>query len=204
LTGSIVEAMTISGDRMYVGGRFTTIGGQQRTNVAALNLATGAVLPWVADVDNAIYALASTSNHVFLAGQFYTVNGQVRPNLAAVDAASGQPLAWNPNPNLALESVLVARNTVFAGGSFWEISGEACRSLAAFPLLPVPPRIDPASLTKLGDGRFRFQITATEGSQVTVSASSNLMDWQVLGPAPVVSGSAQFIDSAAPQHRLRY
>jgi len=203
-TGSIVETMSLASDRIYVGGRFTVIGGQNRTNLAAVDLASGAVLPFVAHTDNAVFALAATSNHVFAAGQFTTVNGQARPNLAALNPTTGQLTSWTPNPNLYLESVMVARNTVFAGGSFFTIAGEACRSFAAFPLLPPPPVIDPTSLARLGDGRFSFRFTAPEASQATVSASSNLIDWQSLGSVPVSGGSAQFTDPAAPARSLRF
>src|SRR6185369_3576075 len=46
----IVQALVASPDVLYVGGAFTTLGGQARSQLGALDLATGQPTPWNVDV----------------------------------------------------------------------------------------------------------------------------------------------------------
>jgi hypothetical protein len=41
-----VQALAVSGSTVYVGGQFNSIGGQSRSNIAALDVTTGLVTAW--------------------------------------------------------------------------------------------------------------------------------------------------------------
>jgi hypothetical protein len=61
----------------------------------------------------------------------------------------------------------------------------------------LPPTLGPCVL--LPNRQFQFEFTATAGARFTVLASTNLVDWEVLGPANEVQpGVFQFADPAAP------
>jgi len=66
------------------------------------------------------------------------------------------------------------------------------------------PTIDARSLVRLPDGRFSFAFTAFGASQVTVSASTNLVFWQDLGVVPLTNGSASFMDNASTNFSNRF
>jgi len=59
------------------------------------------------------------------------------------------------------------------------------------------PTVVPGSITRLGDGRVQFGISAPGASQVTVLGSTDLSAWQVLQTVPLTGGSAVFTDDAA-------
>src|SRR4030095_14870826 len=93
---SRIFALARSDNALYVGGIFTNISAQSRNNLAALDLTTGAALPWNGGVTGEIYALALRENRLYVGGGFSAVGGQPRSHLAAVDAMKGDPLPWAP------------------------------------------------------------------------------------------------------------
>lgn len=84
-----VNAIAPSGDTLYIAGTFASAGGQARTNVAAIAISSGAVLPFAPVVDQSVFGLDVRTDTVYLAGNFTTVNGQPREMAAAVDATTG-------------------------------------------------------------------------------------------------------------------
>ena len=91
---------------VYAGGRFTTIGGQRRSNLAALNGFTGEATDWDPNPNGSVDALAITGFRVhpptsgadtIYAGRSFTkVGGKVRHNLAALDGNTGNATGWGP------------------------------------------------------------------------------------------------------------
>lgn len=77
-----VWAIAFDGSVLYVGGKFTSVGGQARNYVAALDGATGALLPWNPSASNWVMSLHVDGLTVYLGGRFTTVDGIAR-NLAA-------------------------------------------------------------------------------------------------------------------------
>ena len=204
-TSSLVWAICPLGDRVYVGGRFGSVGGYIRTNFVALDANTAAVLPLVANANSYVYALAATSNQVFVGGYFDKIGDQNRRYLAALDAATGQVTTWNPNPDLFVQQLTCIGDALYTGGAFLQVGGQSGRGIAAFSLLvDEPPVIQTDSLARLGDGRFQFQLTAPGAAQATIWASTNLVGWQNLQAVTVTNGSAQFRDADAPNHRYRF
>ena len=88
---SIVRAVAVTSTGVYFGGDFQTVGGQPRLRFAAANPTTGALLPWVADVDLPGRAVAASPDgrRVAIGGDFFTVNGQDSHSIAVVDGVSG-------------------------------------------------------------------------------------------------------------------
>jgi len=116
---------------VYAGGYFTSIGGQGRNYVAALDAATGLATPWNPDASNWVHALAVSGSTVYAGGNFYSIGGQARNYIAALDAVTGAATTWNSNPDWPVYALSVSGTMVYAGGGFSTIGGQARRGLAA-------------------------------------------------------------------------
>ncbi|MFI5618692.1 LamG-like jellyroll fold domain-containing protein [Streptomyces sp. NPDC051567] len=86
-----VRALAVTGDTVYAGGDFLTVGGQQRRRFAAVTTTDGSPRPFRADADEPGRAVELTPDgrNVLLGGDFFTVNGTDTHALAVVDATSG-------------------------------------------------------------------------------------------------------------------
>ena len=130
-----VEALARAGGTLYLAGQFNTVGGQPRQNVAAVDVATGAVLPWNPGVVGVgVYALKVSGADAFLGGQFSSVGGTPRANLARVDAVSGALQPWAPavsGGHDVVRAIEANASTVFVGGGFTSVGGASRLSFAA-------------------------------------------------------------------------
>ena len=70
-----VLALGVSGDRVYAGGDFTSIGGQPRNRLAALDTATGLATAWDPNPSSSVFALAASGDRVYVGGAFTTIGG---------------------------------------------------------------------------------------------------------------------------------
>ncbi|HLF39979.1 MAG TPA: hypothetical protein VI854_00760, partial [Acidimicrobiia bacterium] len=148
-----VRALALSADgrRLYVGGAFSSIGGQPARNLAALDLATGTIDATFAPpvLNSGVRALALHGDRLYVGGNFTEVrlsDGALhdRPQLAAFDASTGGLLDWLPPDNDGGEyfgqtgqesssgdgivydlAVSGDGGTVFAAGSFLDFGGQA-------------------------------------------------------------------------------
>jgi hypothetical protein len=128
-----------SGSTIYVGGDFTSIGGQFRNNIAALDASTGLATAWNPNVDSQVYALAvappisgvAPGSTIYAGGRFTSVGGQPHSNLVALDAGTGAPTTWTPLADGIVDALTVSGNTIYAGGTFTHIGGQPRYHVAA-------------------------------------------------------------------------
>ncbi len=139
---ALVFALAVSGSTVYAGGDFTSIGGQARNNIAALDTGSGRASAWNPNASGGVGALAVSGSTIYAGGGFTSIGGQARNNIAALDTRSGLASAWNPNATgdilgegiSSVGAVVVSRSTVYAGGDFLTIGGDPQEGFAAFPL----------------------------------------------------------------------
>jgi len=126
-----VLALAAACDTIYVGGDFTSVGGQARSRLAAVDPAVGMVTGWNPGADGRVQSLLRVGRTLYAGGAFTEVAGLARPRLAALDTTSGQPTFWQPEPAFKVFTVALAGNLVFAGG---ENAGIPRRNLVAIDL----------------------------------------------------------------------
>jgi hypothetical protein len=158
---------------------FPTMGGQARSNLAAIDGATGAATAWDPNANGIVRAMLHGPTGITLAGDFTMIGGQPRNHLACVDGGTGAPTSWNPD---ASGNVLaIARNggTIFAGGGYSQVSRYAHAFFAGIgdgvvtavepgQAAPAVPRVN-AAPNPFGDHTsFRFALPRRESASVAV------------------------------------
>jgi hypothetical protein len=155
-----VRAMAIDKHRLYIGGRFSSVSGEPRNALAAVDLETGKAVHWNPTLVDVIpYAevdvIASQSGNVYVGGAFRKVNGVTRDYAAAFDAASGALTDWNPRPNTLVYTLGVSERALYMGGPFTSIwdwqyrAGLAALDATTGKLLPWNANMSPLVISAL-------------------------------------------------------
>jgi hypothetical protein len=96
-----VQSLSLAGNRLYIAGEFSSLGGQPRRDFAAISTDTAQLLPWIAPSTTTPYgtgqSIAATEQTVYLNGDFSQPTGQSY-SVKAVDATTGAVLPWAPHP----------------------------------------------------------------------------------------------------------
>lgn len=122
------------GSTLFVGGSFTTVGGAPRKLLAAIDIPTGAVLPFdLGIVGDAVYALHVSGADLYVGGSFTSVGGMGRADIARVDAVTGAVASWAPTlgASSSVHAIATAAGRVFFGGTFTTVNGQPRSSFAA-------------------------------------------------------------------------
>ncbi|MEZ5064609.1 MAG: hypothetical protein R3B81_07715 [bacterium] len=113
----------------FLGGQFTTVGGQPRANLAHV-AADLTVTAWNPGTNGIVEDLELQGSTLYVAGWFTTLGGQTRNRLGAVDVTSGAVQAWNPNASGAVLDIQRVGSRFFAGGMFVAVGGQARTAIA--------------------------------------------------------------------------
>ena len=135
----VIKAVAASpdGQRIYIGGSFSSVNGQTRWNFAALDAKTGALIPGFAPSigGSGVYALAASGDGVYVGGLFTQANGTPRQNFAAFSAANGALRTdTNVEPDQQVDAMVIdpGGQKVILGGRFGQVNGDGTwRGLAA-------------------------------------------------------------------------
>ena len=130
------EAIALSGSTLYLGGWFTSVAGQPRQNLAAIDVETAALLPWNPDTTARVTRMAVTnSGTVYVSGPFTTIHGEPRHRLAQVDVA-GTVTPWQADarPDEVFALLEGPGDTLLVASSLAATSNVARLGLAAFDL----------------------------------------------------------------------
>src|SRR5205823_6235022 len=99
----------------------TGSGAVTRNGAAAINLDTGALLPWDPNVaGGAVYAIKVFGSNVFLGGAFGTVGGVTHKKIVEVDGTTGAVVTTlhPPVPNKAVRGLNILGSQLYIGGAF--------------------------------------------------------------------------------------
>ena len=118
-------ALDVANDRLFVGGGFTTIGGESRDRLALVEASSGIVdTGWTCNTNGQVWALALdvANDRLFVGGSFTSIGGESRADLALVDASSGTVnTGWVCDATGgSVRSLLpdLANDALFVGGLF--------------------------------------------------------------------------------------
>lgn len=175
-TNGQVSVMLPVGDRIYLGGSFTTVIDPSGVSYPAKNLAvvsatTGAAdLGFAASTDTGtttkVTALATDGSSLFVGGTFNRIDGVARNNLAAVNLSTGALVAgFVASASANVDSLTVAGGALYAGGIFSSIragNGVTSQPYVA-KLNPGSGAVD-ATWTAAPDDRVRALVPAADGS----------------------------------------
>jgi hypothetical protein len=130
-----VYAVVYSRGVMYIGGRFTSVNGLPRRNLAAIDLQTGRLTRWAPQTNGTVRALARGRRGTIIAGGIFTrVKGAQRQGLARI-GPKGKLWKWAPVVgNGTVDAILVRDRRVYVGGTFTSLNGERRSSLGALPV----------------------------------------------------------------------
>jgi hypothetical protein len=126
-----VSALALSGTTLFLGGRFSSIGGVARANLAAIDTTSGTVLPFQPEPNGDVQALLLDGATLYVGGSFSAAGGQLRSNLARVDATTGTADAWAPGADSVVSCFLESSGTLYVGGRFSVVAGQPRVGVAA-------------------------------------------------------------------------
>lgn len=126
---AVAIAASPDGSRIYVGGSFTSVNGAKVWRVAALNAASGALIPSFAPkMDASVRAIVVVGDRVYLGGLFSAVGTVSRSKLAAFSAEDATLLEWNPVANTGRVNALSLSpdgTKMVVGGTFTTLNGSS-------------------------------------------------------------------------------
>lgn len=191
-----VYGMTHAGGRTFIGGLFTAVGGQPRSNLAAITSDGKVDALFNPGTNGKVMAVATSEDGsvVFLGGTFSEAGGAPRANLAAVNAVTGEALAgWTADtvgtyPEVT--SLAVAGDHVYVGGRYSGIDGTARKRLVAIDTTTgdVVPTFRPAP-----NGGVYEVVVSPDGSTVYAGGSFSILGGQprlAAGSVDAVTGTA--------------
>lgn len=123
----VVTSFAVSGSTLYIGGSFDSVGGEARSNLAAINLSNGSVTSWNPGASAGVsgLGLSGDGSTLYVGGGFTTLGGSTRNYLGAVSTSTGSATSWNPDLDGGVTAMTVNATTgsVFAVGAFSSASG---------------------------------------------------------------------------------
>jgi hypothetical protein len=132
-----VLCLALSGSDLYVGGSFTSIGGQNRNHIAKLSTTgTGSAdVTWNPNPDGDVYCLTSSGSDLYVGGLFTNIGGQIRNNIAklSITGIGAADFSWDPNADAEVYCMVISGSDVFVGGSFTTIGGQNRNYIAKLP-----------------------------------------------------------------------
>ena len=135
---SIVTAIVVSGNSVFLGGQFSTYEGAPAKGIAKLNASTG-VLDTTFDAggvgfNNLVVALAITGSNLYVSGLFTSYQGSAAPGISKLDTTTGIAEPTFVGATFAgggYAATLIASGTqLFAAGAFTTYGGAAASYIA--------------------------------------------------------------------------
>ena len=187
LDDTVVFALTLdSAGNLYIGGRFTTVGGISALHIAKWNGSTWSALG--SGIGKDVIAMAASGTSLYVGGVFFGAGGSNADYIAKWDGTAWSPLGTGVDG--AVRSLAVAGSDLYVGGDFTTAGGGAANRIAKWNGTAWSPigsgmnesvRALAVSGTDLLAGGF---FTTAGGTEANGIAKWNGSSWSALGLAP--------------------
>lgn len=112
-----VSSIHAEGSKVYLGGEFHTIGGQDRVNFAIYDTLTQTIVNTSQSFSDRIQTISFSGSSLFAGGYFQSVGGVAKKGFAAFDINTGQITPWTPDIFAnSLAKMIVKGDTVLMCG----------------------------------------------------------------------------------------
>ena len=108
---------------VFIGGKFNTVNGVRRNNLAAISASSGAVTSFDPSPKGIVRSLDYADGKVVFGGGFTTVGSTPVTYLAAASASSGALVSGFPSADGVVYVVKTSGASVFVGGEFSRVGG---------------------------------------------------------------------------------
>lgn len=133
-TAEVRSALVYNGKLFIAGvfsGTFSTTGSETRSNLALVNLSTGALdTSWNTGANGDVNVIGSDGTSLYLGGSFGQVGGATVNNLAKVDLSTGTTISTLGEPDALVQAIVIDGSNLYVGGNFNTIDGTATSFLA--------------------------------------------------------------------------
>ncbi len=116
-------------DIVYVGGSYSTVNGQTRNNLAAIEgvnqSSPGTVSTWNAPINGTVNSLlfqGGSTPSLFVGGTYTNATGVNRTDLSQILISSGIATSWTPNPDGPVYGMTLSGSVLYTGGNFQNIN----------------------------------------------------------------------------------
>ena len=200
----LVADLVFTGGRLFVGGLFTTMGGEARANLAELSPSTAKATAWKPAPQAIVRALAVDDSRLYVGGDYTSIAGVNSARLAAFNLSDGALVTgFAPKPDAAVRALARIGERLHVGGDFTQIAGQSRSRVAALhpetgvepaiwnPEVGVTGQLRVYSLAAAGDALYVGGTFAAVGGEfrknlAAVSRTSGLAQGWNPGPNQVV------------------
>jgi uncharacterized delta-60 repeat protein len=182
-----VSSLVLQGDgKILVGGKFTTVGGLQRTNIARLNNTGPATQNLVFDGSTLTWMRGGTSPEVWRATFEYSLNGSSWTTLGASIRVAG---GWQ------LSGLHLPRNATIRARGY---------TMEGFVEMILRPPLLVSDMHYSTNSHFGFNASGAYGQVMVIEASPDLRSWTPLLTNRLGVGPIPFTDLQPPAISSRY
>ncbi|HST41694.1 MAG TPA: PQQ-binding-like beta-propeller repeat protein, partial [Conexibacter sp.] len=150
-----VALLQARGSTIYAAGSFTTVNGEPRRYLAALDADDGTLHGWDPSPDETVSTLALVDGNLVVGGGFNEIAGQTRLRIAAFDGSDALS-PWSVAASGPVQAIAETGSYTYVGGDFHSVGGTIRHNLAALDgggnLLPWAPDPDDTVHALLVDG----------------------------------------------------
>ena len=112
-----VRSLAFDSAKVYAGGNFTTIGGETRNNLAAIDAGSGQATAWDPNAMAPVNVVGIAEGKLYVGGEFSLIGTTSRDRIAAF-AANGDLTTWQPHIEDSVLSFAFTTEEIKVGGPF--------------------------------------------------------------------------------------
>jgi hypothetical protein len=139
LVNGVVRELHTNGDKLYLAGDFSSVGGQSRNFLAQLDWTSGTISNWNPNPDASVSKIQTLSGYLYAVGSFSIMAGQSRTSFARFDSSGSlDPLSIAFNgPVTAVERL---GSDLFFAGNFSTIDSQNRSGSAIYSMTTEEPK----------------------------------------------------------------